>query len=160
MVHVRKLILFMIYTCALAYASAQIKPIPIAQLDSLMAADPKPILLLISTEWCQYCAMQKQQIQKNKQFAEHHHQFYFVDFNAESRDKVVFQGREYKFIPRGINLGTHELATALNGSEQISYPTWILLDAAYNPLFRQPGLLRPSQLNELLLVMKKNLSTH
>lgn len=160
MLHVRKLILFMIYTCAAAYASAQIIPVPIAKVDSLMKTEPKPILLLISTDWCQYCAMQKQQIQKNKQFAEQHHQFYFVDFNAESRDKVVFQGREYKFIPRGINLGTHELAIALNGSDQISYPTWILLDAAYNPLFRQPGLLNPAQLNQLLLVMEKSLSTN
>jgi len=150
----------MIYTCAAAYASAQIIPVPITKVDSLMKTEPKPILLLISTDWCQYCAMQKQQIQKNKQFAEQHHQFYFVDFNAESRDKVVFQGREYKFIPRGINLGTHELAIALNGSDQISYPTWILLDAAYNPLFRQPGLLNPAQLNQLLLVMEKSLSTN
>lgn len=136
--------------CAWQVSHAQILPTKIQQVDSLMAQQPKPILVLLSTNWCQYCAMQHRQIQKNENFKKESAFFYFVDFDAQSKEKIKFQNKEYVYKPTGINIGTHELALALNGNSKITYPSWVLLNQQYQPIFRHNGLLNPQQINDLL----------
>ncbi|MBE8722278.1 thioredoxin family protein [Sphingobacterium pedocola] len=133
-----------------SFCKAQINPVDIAEVDSLMAQQAKPILILLSTDWCQYCQMQKNQIRKNKDFAISANSFYYVAFDAESRDNVLFQGKDYTFKPTGKNTGTNELARALNGPGTLAFPTWVLLDKNYQTLFRHGGVLNPTQLKELL----------
>ena len=133
-----------------SFCKAQVNPVDIAQVDSLMEQQAKPILILLSTDWCQYCQMQKNQIQKNKDFAVSTNSFYYVAFDAESKDKVSFQGKDYAFKPTGKNIGTNELARALNGPGTLAFPTWVLLDKNYQTLFRHGGVLAPIQLKELL----------
>lgn len=136
---------------------AQLAPADISKVDTLMAQEAKPILVLLSTDWCQYCQMQKNQIRKNKDFAAKANLFYYVEFNAESKENVWFQGKAYTFKPTGVNTGTHALARALNGPGTLAFPTWILLDRNYQVLFRHGGVLTPDQLKELLEVVS-NLS--
>jgi thioredoxin-related protein len=136
--------------CAWQVSHAQILTTKIEKVDSLMAQQPKPILVLLSTNWCQYCAMQHRQIQKNENFKKESDLFYFLDFDAESKEKIKFQNKEYAYKPTGINIGIHELALALNGNSKISYPSWVLLDQHYQPIYRHNGLLNPQQINDLL----------
>ncbi|WP_149913863.1 thioredoxin family protein [Sphingobacterium cavernae] len=145
-----RFLIVILFICAWQVSHAQILPTKIEQIDSLMAKQPKPILVLLSTDWCQYCAMQHRQIQRNKNFKQKSDHFYFVDFDAESKDKIKFQNKEYVYKPTGINIGTHELVFVMIGSNKISYPSWVLLDKQYQPIFRHNGLLNPQQLNELL----------
>ncbi|TJZ61149.1 thioredoxin family protein [Sphingobacterium olei] len=133
-----------------SFCKAQINPVDIAKVDSLMEQQAKPILILLSTDWCQYCQMQKNQIRKHKDFALKATSFYYVEFNAESKDNVLFQGKNYTFKPTGKNTGTNELARALNGPGTLAFPTWVLLDNNYQTLFRHGGVLTPIQLKELL----------
>lgn len=134
---------------------AQTKPRAISNMDSLMEQQAKPILILLSTDWCIYCQMQKKQIRKNKDFLEKADLFYYVIFNAESTETVRFHQQDYAFKPTGNNTGTHELAHALNGRGPLAYPTWVLLDKNYQVLFRHAGVLAPDQLKELLDAMEK-----
>lgn len=136
---------------------AQLLPADIAKVDSLLAQEAKPLLVLLSTDWCQYCQMQKNQIRKNKDFAAKANLFYYTEFNAESKENIWFQGKEYTFRPTGVNTGTHTLARALNGPGTLAFPTWVLLDGNYQVLFRHGGVLTPDQLKELLEVIS-NLS--
>ena len=129
---------------------AQTTPIPIGQVDCCMAQEAKPILILLSTDWCKYCRMQKNQLLKNKNFQAKMDQFYYVEFDAESKGKVRFHRQEYVFKPTALSSGTHELAVALNGPGQLSFPTWILLDKEYRVLFRYQGVLSSRQLEKLL----------
>lgn len=135
---------------------SQIKPVSIAAIDSLMAQDAKPILLLLTTDWCQYCQMQKLQIRKNKKFAEHSDNFHYVEFDAENKATIRLQGKDYVYQPTGANIGTHELAIALNGPNRLAYPTWVLLDKDYQVLFRQGSVLRTDEINELLEAIQRN----
>lgn len=134
-------------------SKAQINPVGIAQLDSLMAQQAKPILILLSTDWCQYCQMQKNQIQKNKDFDIKADLFYYVEFNAEKKENILFDGQDYAFKPTGKNTGTHELARALNGPGRLAFPTWVLLDKNYQTLFRHGGVLTTDQLKEVLVAI-------
>lgn len=156
----KRIIQFLLITisiCAWHHTShAQINPTKIEYLDSLMAHQPKPILFLFSTDWCKYCILQKNQVRKNKKFKELEDSFYFVEFDAERKDKITFQGKEYSFKPSGLNVGTHELATTLNNDAKISYPTWILKDKESNTLFKHNGVLVPQQLNQVLKAIQEN----
>jgi len=121
-----------------------------AKADSAMDREARPLLILVSTEWCRYCQMQKNQLRKNKDFQAKKNLFYFVEFDAESKEMIRFRGEEYRYRPTGASSGIHTLALALNGSEHIAFPTWVLLDRNYQVLFRYNGVLSPKQLKELL----------
>lgn len=76
--------------------------------------------------------------------------FYYVIFNAEGKDDIVFQQKTFQYKPTGLSSGIHELAVALNGSEKVAFPTWVLLDTKYQVLFRYNGVLKPLEIKELL----------
>ena len=134
---------------------AQTKAIGISELDSCMTVDSKPILVLLSTDWCKYCQMQKNQLLKNKDFQNAGDLFYYVLFDAESKEKVRLHGQDYSFKPTGVSTGVHELAIALNGSDKLAFPTWVLLDKNYQVLFRHQGVLAPKQLAGLFRTMQE-----
>ncbi|MGO3109525.1 MAG: thioredoxin family protein [Sphingobacterium sp.] len=136
-------------------ATAQLKTFSIEDVDSLMLDKQKPILILLSTDWCKYCQMQKKQIEKNNDFLNQNN-FYYVIFNAESKDAIVFQQRTFHYKPTGLSSGIHELAVALNGSEKVAFPTWVLLDTKYQVLFRYNGVLKPLEIKELLKAIKES----
>lgn len=119
-------------------------------IDSSMKAAPRPILVQLSTDWCRYCRMQQYYLEKNKDFRALLPRFYYMELDAESREPIVFNGREYTYRPNGIKTGIHELAVALGGEEELSYPAWILLDKDYRVIFRYHGVLNEAQLEALM----------
>ncbi len=135
--------------------SAQLKSVSIESIDSSMSREAKPLLILLSTDWCKYCQLQKNQLQNNKEFLNQSTDFYYVEFNGESKEKIHFLGQEYQYKATGVETGLHELAVALNGSERVSFPTWVLLDSNYQVLFRYNGVLASKQLNELIAAIDK-----
>lgn len=147
------LILIMVLLLSGASGTAQIKPLPIQRIDSMMAVTAKPVLILLSTEWCKYCQMQKSQIGNNKDFANKASQFYYVELDAEGKQPIYFNGHTYNAKSTDISKGIHELAVALNGSERMSFPTWVVLNKKYEVLFRYNGVLSAKQLEEVLLAL-------
>jgi len=112
-----------------------------------MRVQPKPVLLLLSTDWCVYCRMQKFQIQRNKKFQKNSVHFYYAELNAESKEPLKFKGRTYRFLPNSESSGVHELAVALgkhNGT--LAYPTWVVMDKNLNILYRHSGVLNKQDL--------------
>src|SRR5690606_39913729 len=79
-----------------------------------------------------------------------------VEFDAETKDRIQFNGQQYVFKPTGNKTGIHELAVALNGEGTIAFPTWVLLDQEFNPLFRHKGALAPSQIQELIVAIEQH----
>jgi len=116
-------------------------------LQDSMRVQPKPVLLLLSTDWCVYCRMQKFQIQRNKKFQKNSVHFYYAELNAESKEPLKFKGRTYRFLPNSESSGVHELAVALgkhNGT--LAYPTWVVMDKNLNILYRHSGVLNKQDL--------------
>jgi len=143
--------------CLLAgkFCHAQMNGVDMAKVDSLMSNQAKPLLILLSTDWCTYCQMQKAQLRKDKTFTRQMNNFYYVEWNAESRKTIYFNKHWYHFKASSATTGIHELALSLNGSERIAYPTWVLLNMRYEVLFRHSGVLMPQQIHQLLKVIDK-----
>lgn len=149
------ILLILVSLCLSAVCQAQVKPVSLSDVDSLMAKEPKLVLILLTTNWCTYCHAQKRQIKKNKTFGTKSNLFYYVEFDAESKESIVFQGKEYHFQPTGIGTGIHELAPALLEPERLAFPTWILLDKNYYPLLQYSGILTTKALNKLMNALEK-----
>ncbi len=142
---------FFMTTSITVMAQVKNRSISPTVLTDSMNIQPKPILMLISTDWCNYCRMQQAQLQKNQDFIAAKDQFYYVELNAETKDSIKFNGTVYRYQNTGPSTGIHGLAVELaNQKGGIAYPTWILLDQKYKILFKHPGLLPPQELKQLL----------
>lgn len=145
-----------LFVCLSGAVRAQLSALPVERVDSVMAEQPKPLLILLSTDWCQYCRLQKHQLAKNEEFLGKRNLFHYVEFDAETKDPIQFDGQQYVFKPTGNKTGIHELAVALNGEGTIAFPTWVLLDQEFNPLFRHKGALAPNQIQELIVAIEQH----
>lgn len=122
-------------------------------LPQKMAAAPRHILIKMHTGWCAVCKLQDRQIEKDKalqhQLAEG---FYFLELDAESREFIVFNDIEYKFVSNGTG-GLHALAAKLSEA-RASYPAWVLLSPDYSIIAHYNGLLKSNELREILSKIK------
>lgn len=128
-------------------AKGQNRAIDFKLLQDSISLQPKPVLLLLSTDWCVYCRMQKFQIRRNKNFKKNSSHFYYAELNAESKEPLQFKGRTYHFLPNGTTSGVHELAVVLgkhNGT--LSYPIWVVMDKNLQILYRHSGVLNRKDL--------------
>jgi thioredoxin-related protein len=132
---------------------AQVKPITFEELE---IAEPRPVLVMIMTNWCKYCHAMKNNIVKNKEVSDLINNTYHLLFlDAEERSDIVFKGKVFKYRPSGSNTGIHELALDLGMIRvQISYPTLTILDEKKNIIFQKNAYLKPKELLYLLNVSK------
>lgn len=132
-------------------AAAQVKPVPMDELTDSIRLHPKPALILIVTDWCVYCRMQKAQLRKNRHFQSSASRFYFVEFNAETEEDITFNNRTYTFKSTGVDTGLHELAYALGQVDnKLAFPTWVVINEKFEIIFNYGGVLNPENLNNLL----------
>ncbi|HLW62023.1 MAG TPA: hypothetical protein VKY33_01360, partial [Flavobacterium sp.] len=60
--------------------------------------------------------------------------YYFISFNAGTKEAVRYKNELYHFIPKGRNSGHHELVHHFLKNRQEVHPTLIFLDAHFNEL--------------------------
>ena len=120
------------------------------KLPEKIALSPKPILIKVYTEWCAICKIQDKKIEKDTALQELlKNSCYYLELNAETTETILFNGKEYNYIPQGANSGYHELSAYLTEGK-LSYPCWVVLSSKYEILGIYNGLLKNSQLKELL----------
>ncbi|GGG74866.1 hypothetical protein GCM10007415_03010 [Parapedobacter pyrenivorans] len=138
-------------------AQGQVKSIPIGELADSMRSQSKPALILITTEWCTYCQMQKAQLRKNADFQSASADFHFSEFDAETRDPIVFADTTYHFKNTGVSTGRHDLAYMLgNQHNRLAFPTWVLVNENLEIIFKYPGILKPSDLEALIGALRRD----
>ena len=83
------------------------------QAAELSEKDQKKMLVFIVTDKCNWCKKMETATFDETHIASYvNKNFYPVKFNAQDKDPITFNGREYKFIKQGKG-GYHELAAAL-----------------------------------------------
>lgn len=128
---------------------AQVKPITFEELEN---AEPRPVLVMITTKWCKYCHAMKNNILKNKEVSELiTNKYHLLFLDAEEWRDIRFNGRVFKYKPSGSNTGINELAVELGMIRgQISYPSISILDDKKNIIYQKDGYLKAKELLFLL----------
>ena len=99
--------------------------------------NPKPIFIDAYTDWCGWCKKMDKDTFTNKVIADLlNNKFYAVKFDAETSEKVTFQGKE--FINDGKAGKAHQLAVALLQG-QLAYPTVVFLNEKAQLVSPVPG---------------------
>lgn len=121
-------------------------------LDKLMEISPKNIVVFIYTDWCKYCKNMEQTTFKNQKVQELlKNEFYFVSFNGEQKESIVFNENQFDYKPRGRHNGTHELAMALGSIDgELSYPIFLILNESYEVIFQYNAFIDANQLVQIL----------
>lgn len=146
------LILSLGFTQAQAQSPAELEIHPAACIDSLMVIEARPIAFFIHAEWCKYCRnMEHTTFNDPDVIARLNRDYYFVSFDGESKEELVFGGIDFPYIPNGRDNGTHDLAYALGAIDgQVTYPTFTLMDTSFTIYFQHNSFLSAEEMNEVL----------
>lgn len=136
-------------------ASAQLQEYSFEALDTLK--NNKPIIVFLHTNWCKYCkAMQQTTFKNEKVVSELNEKFYFIPFNAESKETITFHGHKFNYKATGNKIGVHELAEILGTyNNKLEYPTTVVLNTKYEIILQYPAMLRPNSFLGMLNSVKQ-----
>lgn len=101
------------------------------QLSDSLDVRPKPVLISFHTDWCVYCRKMHREVFTAPEIVQLvNANYYAVQFDAESRDTVLFDGQLFvnKEFSRRRD-GFHEIARLLGEREgRITVPVTIILE--------------------------------
>src|SRR3990172_7231234 len=121
--------------CFASFKSEKIKPgkekeikwYTFKEAQELNKKTPKKFLIDCYTNWCGWCKKMDATTFKNEVIAKYvNEKYYAIHFNAETKDTINFNGKDYTN-----KSGTHSLAIYLL-NKQLSYPNIVYLDEDLN----------------------------
>ncbi|WP_060874312.1 thioredoxin family protein [Myroides odoratus] len=128
---------------------AQAQAITFSTLEKKMQEQEKPIVVFLHTNWCNYCALMEKKTFSNATVQEAlKDKVYFVSFDAESKEKIQFQGKVFGYRKKGLQSGVHELAEAL--TSQNAYPALVILNKNYEIIYQHYAYVGPKEMLQLL----------
>lgn len=116
---------------------------------TLAKADQKKILIDVYTDWCKWCKVMDEKTFSDPKVSEFlASNFHLAKFNAEQKEIIKFNGKEYAFNKNG-RRGYHEFAVdILNG--QLAYPSLVVFDSQLNKLEVIRGFKSAEDLMDIL----------
>lgn len=119
----------------------------IDEVQVAMKKQPKRVFVDVYTDWCGWCKVMDKKTFSNKEVAAYMNQhFYAVKLNAEQKDTIHFMGRNYGFVPQQ---RANQFAAELM-SGRMSYPTFVILDDAFQNPIPVPGYQNVPTMEKIL----------
>jgi thioredoxin-related protein len=153
----KKLFLLIIFFGITSTGFCQLQSRSFEAIDSLQRIQKRKIIVFIHTDWCQYCQKMKSTTFKNQEIIQSlNSDFYFIDFNAEEKQDVLYNNQVFKYQPTGNNVGVHELALQLGTmNNQIVYPVLCVLNEKNEIILQYNNYLSPKDFKLLLEKLKE-----
>lgn len=154
----------MLFTILVSFAnkaSAQNKIKWMTWEEALAAQEksPRKILVDIYTDWCGWCKkMDKATFQKDKIAKYVNNNYYPVKFDAEYKDVIIYDGKEYKYIANG-RKGYHELAVVITQGK-LSFPTVTFIDEKLQVIQPIGGYQGPESFEMIMTYFAEDYYTH
>jgi len=150
------LIFFMVFFTAQSYAQkTEVKWLNFEQAVALNEKHPKKILVDVYTDWCYYCRVMDKKTYSNPKVAAYiNEHFYPVKFNAEQKESIHFDGKEYHYKKVG-RRGYNEFAAALLEGK-LSFPNTVFFDKNNQVITRLPGYLTIKNYEPILVFLAED----
>lgn len=129
--------------------------VSVNDLEQKQKTDKRKVMVDLYTDWCGWCKRMDKATFQNPKISEYlNENFYAVKFNAEDKNNIKFNNKDYKFVAAG-RRGYNELAYSFaNG--KMSYPTIAFLDEDLNRINSFPGYKQPNQFDAVLKYIDGN----
>ncbi|WP_105004115.1 thioredoxin fold domain-containing protein [Tenacibaculum sp. SG-28] len=114
---------------------------------------PRPVVVFVHTNWCKYCKMMdKNTFTDSRVIQLLNTSFYFVKFDAESKEEVVVNGKSLQYKLSGYRSGIHEFAERIaKKNNTVAFPTTVVLNKSLHIDLQVNSFLSADSLNSLLL---------
>lgn len=150
------------------FAGAQTDKINWVTFDEALALnekEPKKFFIDFYTNWCGWCKKLDAETFKDPEVVELMNKYYYaIKFDAERKDTVKFQNKDYVFYKSPESRrGYHTLAAALMNNK-LSYPTMVIMQVeqgSQNVTFHNPlsGYMPGSTMEPILQYIGEELHT-
>ncbi|MCL7762417.1 thioredoxin family protein [Polaribacter sp. Z014] len=124
----KTLLFFFIFSNGILFSQKNnaLKSYSFEEAYNLQEKEKKPIVIFFHTKWCKYCfGMKKKTFSDKKVIDLLNKYFYFIPFDAESKDLIKIKDKIFKN-----ESGTHQIAQVLaSKNNTISYPSTVILSA-------------------------------
>ncbi|MFK7806843.1 MAG: thioredoxin family protein [Saprospiraceae bacterium] len=130
----------------------QLQQISFSNLENLMEKESRPIAVFLHADWCKFCRnMEQTTLRKSTVIELLNENYYYLPFDGEQKEVLTFRGHKFHYQPNGRNSGTHELAASLGTIDGVlAYPTFVILNEAYEITFQYSGFLTEAELKRVL----------
>ena len=119
--------------------------------DAVLRAntDQKKILVDVYTDWCKWCKVMDDKTFSDPEVSQFlAKNFHVAKFNAEQKESLQFNGKNYSFIQNG-KRGQHEFAIdILDG--RLAFPSLVVFDSNLNKIEVIRGFKNPTELMKAL----------
>lgn len=125
------------------------------QAMELSKKERKKLVLDVYSDNCLWCKRMDETTFSEPGIADYLNEHYYpVKFNAEQKQSLWYNDKEYKFVKNGPK-GYHELAAELlNG--KLSYPSIVFLDENLEVIQAIPGYRSPEDFEQIITYFGKN----
>ena len=110
---------------------------------------PKPVIVYIYTDWAGWGRRMDAEVWSDPEVQALAKEAYFIRFDGERKDDVVFQGQTFSYNPSG-RRGYHELSAAMM-ENRLSYPTTVMFDEEMRIVLSVPGFRSAEELHPVLM---------
>jgi len=150
-----KKILLAFIGCWFIFCFAKVKPtdkekinwLSISEVNTKLKSDPKPIIMDIYTSWCYWCkVMDKKTYTNSKVISYINSHFYAVKVNAETKDVLKWDNKEYDYNPGN---KVNDFALYATGGE-LAFPNTIIFQKMQSQPASVPGFMEPKEIEVIL----------
>jgi len=141
--------------CLFVFSFAKVKPtekekinwLSIDEVNTKMKSDPKPIIMDIYTNWCYWCKMMDKKTYTNPKVISYiNEHFYAVKLNAETKEPVIWNNKDYNYDEA--NKVNDFALYATQG--QLAFPNTVIFPQKENIPSAIPGFMEPKEIEIIL----------